>query len=79
MHRKSTKGQSALAGRLITNLRLADEIDGLAGSEDELAIMVERLHQTSQAYGMEISAEKTKLMTNNHNGIKGTSKRRVRN
>ena len=70
MHWKSTKGQSALAGRSITNLRFADDIDGLAGSEDELAILVEYLDKTSQAYGMEISAEKTKLMTNNPNGIK---------
>ena len=30
---------------------------------------MERLDTTSAAYGMEISAEKTKLMTNNTNGI----------
>ena len=70
MHWKSTKGSVSIFGRPITNLRLADDIDGLAGSEDELAILVERLDKTSQAYDMEISAEKTKLMTNNPNGIK---------
>ena len=31
--------------------------------------LVERLDKASTAYGMEISAEKTKLMTNNTNGI----------
>ena len=31
--------------------------------------MVERLDKASTAYGMEISAEKTKLMTNNTSGI----------
>ena len=31
--------------------------------------LVERLHRASTAYGMEISAEKTKLMTNNTSGI----------
>ena len=55
-------------GRTITNLRLGDDIDGL-GEEKELANLVERLDKASGAYGMEISAEKTKLMTNNTSGI----------
>ena len=49
--------------------RFADNIDGLAGEEEELANLVERLDKASTAYGMEISAEKTKLMTNNTSGI----------
>ena len=48
---------------------VADEIDGLAGEEEELANLVECLDKASTAYGMEISAEKTKLMTNNTSGI----------
>ena len=55
-------------GRTITNPRFADDIDGLAGEEEELANLVERLDKASTAYGMEISAEKTKLMTNNISG-----------
>ena len=47
----------------------ADDIDGLAGEEEELANLVERLDKASTAYGMEISAEKTKLKTNNTSGI----------
>ena len=43
----------------------ADDIDGLAGEEEELANLVEHLDKASTAYGMEISAKKTKLMTNN--------------
>ena len=39
------------------------------GKEEELASLVDRLDKTSAAFGMEISAEKTKLMTNNANGI----------
>ena len=35
----------------------------------QLAKLVERLDKASTAYGMEISAEKTKLMTNNTSGI----------
>ena len=53
----------SIGGRTITNLRFADGIDGLAGEEEELANFVERLDKASTAYGMEISAEKTKLMT----------------
>ena len=34
-----------------------------------MADLVESLDKTSTSYGMEISAEKTKLMTNNSNGI----------
>ena len=46
-------------------LRFADDIDGLAGEEEELANLVEHLDKASTAYGMEISAEKAKLMTYN--------------
>ena len=63
------KSTVSIGGRTISNLRFADDIDGLAGSELELANLVERLDETSTAYGMQISVEKTKLMTNNTNGI----------
>ena len=55
-------GTVSIGGRTVTNLRFADDIDGLAG-EDELANLVERLDKVSMAYGMEISAEKTKQDT----------------
>ena len=57
------EGTVSIEGRTITNLRFADDIDGSAGEEEELAHLVERLDLTSIAYGMEVSAEKTKLMT----------------
>ena len=50
----------------IINLRSADDIDGLAGEEEELAKLVERVGKASTAYGM---AEKTKLLSNNTSGI----------
>ena len=59
----------SIGGRTITKLRFADDIDGLAGKEEELASLVDRVDKTSAAFGMEISAEKTKLMTNNANGV----------
>ena len=59
------EGTVNIGGRTITNLRFADDIDGLAGEEEELVNLAEHLDKASTAYGMEISAEKTKLMTNN--------------
>ena len=63
------EGTVSIWGRTITNLRFADDIDGLAGEGEELANLVERLDKASTVYGMEINAEKTKLMTNNTSGI----------
>ena len=63
------EGTVSIGGRTITNLCFVDDIDGLAGEEEELANLVERFDKASTAYGMEISAEKTKLKTNNISGI----------
>ena len=63
------EGTVSTGGRTITNLRFADDIDGSAGKEEELAKLVECLNKASTAYSMEISAEKTKLMTNNTSGF----------
>ena len=62
------EGTISIGGRAITNLRFADDVDGLAG-EEKLAKVVERLDKAATAYGMEISAEKIKLMTNNTSDI----------
>ena len=64
------EGTVSIGGRTITNFSLADDIDGLAGEEEELAKLVECLDIASTAYDMEISVEKTKLMTNNTSVIK---------
>ena len=63
------EGTFSAGGRTITNLHSADDIDGLAGEEEELAKLVERLDKASTAHGMEISAENTKPMTNSASGI----------
>ena len=63
------EGTVCIGDRTITNFRFADDIDGLAGEEKELANLVERLDKAFTAYGMEIGAGKTKLMTNNSSGI----------
>ena len=64
-------GKVSIGGRNITNLRFADDIDALAEKEQELEALVESLDKTCTRYKMEISAEKTKLMTNGANGANG--------
>ena len=54
-----------IGGRKITNLRFADDIDGITGKDDELTKLVHNLDTAAAKFGMEISAEKNKLMTNN--------------
>ena len=63
------EGTVCSGGRTITNLCFAHDTDSLAGEEEELANLVEHLNKASTAYSMEISAEKTTLMTNNTSGI----------
>ena len=63
------EGTVSTGGRTITNLRFADDNDGLAGKEQELVKLGSHLTEASTAYGMPISAEKTQLMTNNTNCI----------
>ena len=63
------EGTVSIGGREFTALRFADDISGLAGEEEELTKLVECLNKASTAYSMEISAEKTKLMTNNTSSI----------
>ena len=45
------EGTVSIRGRTITSLRFADDIDGLAGEEEEMAKLVERLDKASTAYG----------------------------
>ena len=63
------EGTVSIGGRTITNLRFADDIAGLAGTAEELTRFVECLDKTSATYGMEINAQKPKLMTNKTNSI----------
>ena len=62
------EGLLSIGGRTEANLRFADAIDGLAG-EQELVNLVDRLDKNCVSYRMNISAETTKLLTNNTNGI----------
>ena len=52
------QGTASMGGRTFTNLRFADDIDGLTNSEQKLENLVRHLDRSSAAYGMEISANK---------------------
>ena len=59
----------SIDGRNITNLRFVDVINALAEEEQELEALVESLDKSCTKYKMEISAEKTKLLTKSAYGI----------
>ena len=63
-------GKVSRGRKTITNLFFADDIDALAEGEQEvdLEALVDSLKKTCTRYKMEISAEKTKLMTNSASG-----------
>ena len=42
-------GSVNIGGKIITNLRFADDIDGLAGSESELANLIKIIDNTARA------------------------------
>ena len=56
----SFDGDVKVNGRIVSNLRLADDIDLIASCEDQLRELTERLDTTARKYGMEISGEKVK-------------------
>ena len=59
----------SIRGQLITNFRFAPDIVVNAGEEEEAGVLVDRLDTTTTRYKMEISPDKTKVMTNNPNGF----------
>ena len=59
----------SIGGKIVTNLRFADNIDALAEERQDLDALLKNLGKICTRYKMEISAQKTKLMTNNANGI----------
>ena len=60
------EGTVSIEARTVTNLRFADDIHGLAGEEEELAKLVERLDKVSTTYGLEISAKEDKADDKQH-------------
>ena len=59
----------SIGGRPICNLQFADDIDAMGGSYEELKDLANRLVDRAMAYGMEVSTEKSKIMTSSTNNI----------
>ena len=59
----------SIGGRSICNLRFADDIDLMGGSNVKLQDLTNRLVDRGTAYRMEVSTEKSKIMTNSTNNI----------
>mgnify|MGYP006273469667 CR=1 FL=1 len=57
----------SIGGRPINNLRFADDIDLMGGSNKELQNLTNRLVDRADAYGMEVSTEKSKVLVNSAN------------
>ena len=58
---------TSIGGRLICNLRFADDTDLLGSNKGEFQDITNRLRAT--AYGMKVITEKSKLVTNSTNNI----------
>ena len=56
------QGGLQIGGRMITNLRYADDIILLATSEAELHELVDRLDHVSRKYSLLINVDKAKVM-----------------
>ena len=62
-------GSVSIGGRLITNIRFADDIVVNAEEEKEAGVLVDCFDTTTTRYEMKIGPDKTKLMANNPNGF----------
>ena len=62
------EGSVSIGGRLITNVRFADDIV-VNAEEEEAGVLIDRLDRTTTTYKMEIGPDKTKLMINNTNSF----------
>ena len=67
LHNHSTS--ISIGGRPTCNLRFADDIDLTEGSCGEFQDLTNRLVDRATAYRMEVSTEKSKVMTNNTNNV----------
>ena len=65
----TTKYSPPLVEGPIYNLQFADAIDLTGGNNGELKDLISRLIDRATAYGMEVSTEKSKIMTSSTNNI----------
>ena len=53
----------SIGGRMVTNLRYADDTTLLAGTKEDLIELVERVRRASEKAGLYLNVVKTKVMT----------------
>ena len=63
------EGSVSIGGPLITNFCFTDDIVVNAEDEEKAGVLLDRLGITTTRYKMEIGPDKTKVMTNNPNGL----------
>jgi hypothetical protein len=59
---EGTEAGISIAGRLLNNLRFADDIDLLTATEDQLQELVTKLQEVASEMGMDVNKGKTKVM-----------------
>ena len=59
----------SIGGTPISNIRFADDMDLMGGSNSELQDFTNRIVDRATAYRMEVSTEKSKIITNSTNNI----------
>src|SRR6218665_491175 len=60
---KSTEAGTIVGGQTVNNLRFADDIDLVAEDDGQLQELTDKVHSSSQRFGLKINVEKTKTMT----------------
>ena len=70
--RNGFQGGLQIGGRMITNLRYADDIILLATSETELQELVHRLVRVNRKYSLLINVDKTKVMATRRHSVPHT-------
>ena len=55
-----------IAGRIINNLRYADDTTLMAESEEEVKSLLMKVKEESEKFGLKLSIQKTKIMASGH-------------
>ena len=59
---ENCQGTVCINCEIVSNLRFADGIDLLAGSEEEIIVLTDSLHKTALKFRMELNSDKCKIM-----------------
>uniref|UniRef100_H3B6V1 Reverse transcriptase domain-containing protein n=1 Tax=Latimeria chalumnae TaxID=7897 RepID=H3B6V1_LATCH len=60
---KGDIGENSLCGKILNNLRFADDIDLIATSNTDLQRLTDKVYVESRKFGLQINIKKTKVMS----------------